>query len=80
VKFSACTFARSWVLDEDAVRRSRVAGRAVSIAAWCSAASGTVLILVSTLLSDRLLVPAAAAGLLLVVLGVAVLSVRLPRD
>jgi uncharacterized membrane protein len=55
-------------------------GRATSIAAWCSAACGTVLILASTLLSDRLLVPAAVAGLLLVVVGVAVLSLRLPRD
>ena len=54
-------------------------GRAVSITAWCSAAVGTALISVSALLSDRLLVQAAVAGLVLVAVGVVVLSVRLPR-
>jgi len=40
---------------------------------------GAALISVSALLSDRLLVQAAVAGLVLVAVGVVVLSVRLPR-
>jgi hypothetical protein len=55
-------------------------GRAASITAWCSAVVGTVLILCSTLLPDRLVVPAAVAGLALVAAGIAVYLVRLPRD
>jgi hypothetical protein len=55
-------------------------GRAASITAWCTAAVGTALILGSTFLSDRLVVPAAAAGLVLVAVGFAVCAVRLLRD
>jgi hypothetical protein len=55
-------------------------GRAVSISAWCTAAVGTVLMLASTFLPDRLVVPAALAGLLLVVVGVAVFSVSQMRN
>jgi hypothetical protein len=51
-------------------------GRAASITAWCTAAVGTVLILGSTLLSDRLVVPAAMAGLVLVAVGVAAFAVN----
>jgi hypothetical protein len=55
-------------------------GRAASITAWCTAAVGTLLMLVSTFLSDRLLVPAVVAGLVLVAVGVAVFFVRLLWD
>ena len=55
-------------------------GRAAFITAWFSAAFGTVLLLGSTFLSDRLLVPAAMAGLVLVAVGVAVFSARLLWD
>jgi hypothetical protein len=55
-------------------------GRAVSITAWCTAAVGTLLMLVSTLLADRLVVPAVVACLVLLAVGVAVFSVRLLRD
>ena len=54
--------------------------RAVSITAWCTAAVGALLMLVSTFLSDRLLVPAAVAGLVLVAVGFAVFFVRLLWD
>ena len=50
------------------------------ITAWCIAAVGAVLMLVSTFLSDRLVVPAGVAGLVLVAVGAAVFSVSLLRD
>jgi hypothetical protein len=55
-------------------------GWPASITAWCTAAVGAVLMLVSALLPDRLLVLAEAAGLVLVVVGLAVFFVRLLRD
>ena len=55
-------------------------GRATLITAWCIAAVGAVLMLVSTFLSDRLVVPAGVAGLVLVAVGAAVFSVSLLRD
>jgi hypothetical protein len=54
--------------------------RATSITAWCGAAVGTVLILSSTLLADRLVVPTAMAGFLLVAVGVVVFAVSQIRD
>ena len=58
----------------------RPSGRPESIIAWCSAAVGTVLLSISTFLSDRLLLPAAVAGLVLAAVGVAVFLVRILRD
>ena len=58
----------------------RPSRRPVSITAWCSAAVGTVLISVSTFLSDRLFVPTAMAGLVLAAVGVAMFVVCLLRD
>ena len=53
--------------------------RPASITAWCTAAVGAVLMLLSTFLSDRLLVPAMVAGLVLIAVGAAMYVVHLLR-
>ena len=57
----------------------RTSGRITSLTAWCSAAAGTILMLVGTLLPDRLVIPALVAGLVLVAVGAGLFSVRLLR-